>query len=241
MRKVLPPLALLLLVAATPAETEPFDPEGTWELELNIVTDATVPILGNSPVLSHRTNLATVKKLDGRWVQHHTTCDVTAITERAIATPVIPDSFVEALPDKTYVLHLEEKEGQLHYAADLQVEVSGYDENQPTPIPIDAADPRVFDHDEDGNPGVTVGLKAPLFGEVDVYMTQLAHTWLRGVVETADTIEGYADVQTLEQEIIGASNVLFVRKTNLQVNLERSTFKMTRVEDGLSCEELLAP
>ena len=85
---------------------------------------------------------------------------------------------------------------------------------------------------------MTVGVRAPLFGEVDVYMIQLAHTWLRGVVETADLIEGKADVQLLEQEIIGAENVLFIRKTNLRVDLERSSFKMTRIGDGATCADL---
>jgi hypothetical protein len=234
-RRWLPLLALALLAAAPPKD---FDPTGTWMLELDIVTDATVPVLGDSAVLSHRTNIATIRRLDGRWLQHHTTCDVTAITERAIAVPIIPDSFVKTLPDKTYVLQIEEVDGQLRYAADLQIEVSGYDGSEPLPIPIDAADPRVFDHDEDGHPGVTVGVRAPLFGEVDVYITQLAHTWLRGVVETADLIEGKADVQLLEQEIIGAENVLFIRKTNLRVNQERSSFTMTRIADGATCADL---
>lgn len=240
MRKAFAVFALVLLCAAAPAAEDPFDVVGTWELELNIVTHATVPILGNSPVLSRRTNLATVKRLDGRAVQHHSTCDVTAITERAIAVPIIPDSFVETLPEKTYFVALEELDGVLNYVADLQIEVSGYDGTDPLPIPIDAADPRVFDHDGDGHPGVTVGVRAPLFGEVDVYMTQLAHTFLRGVVVGDDLIEGAADVQLLEQEIIGASNVLFVRKTNLKVDLERSGFVMRRLEPGTTCEELMA-
>jgi len=227
-----------LLLAASPPVAEDFDPVGTWKLELNIVTDATVPVLGNSPVLSRRTNLATVKRVNGVLMQHHTACDVTAITERAIAVPVIPEAFVKALPDKTYPVALAEGDEGLTYAADLQMEVSGYDESEPQPIPIDEEDPRVFDHDEDGHPGVTVRVRAPLFGEVDVYMTQLAHTWLRGTVTGPDTIEGMADVEILEQEIIGASNLLFVRKTNLRVNLERSTFEMTRLPDGATCEDL---
>ncbi|MCP4806854.1 MAG: hypothetical protein GY913_02145 [Proteobacteria bacterium] len=221
-----------------PAEIQPEDLVGTWRMELNVVTDAKVPVLGNSPVLSKRVNIATIELVDGELIQSHTSCSVTAVTERAIGVPKIPQSFTDALPDKSYPIELSVEDGKLRYAVDLKTEAVGYDASEPLPVPTLPEDPRVVDVDEDGHPGVTIQIYAPLFGDVDIYIVQYSRTTLSGVVKNVDRIAGGAEVEFLIQNLVGASNSLFVRKTELSPNNERSNFKLRRLPDGATCESL---
>ena len=231
-------MIFLLSTALAADVVEPQDLVGTWRMELNIVTNAKVPILGNSPVLSKRVNVATIEWVDGELVQSHETCSVTAITERAIGVPKIPQSFADALPDKTYPVELEVVDGKLTYTVDLKTEAVGYDAGDPLPVPTLPEDPRVQDVDEDGHPGVTIQIYAPLFGDVDIYIVQYSQTHLSGTVKNADRIVGKAHVDFLEQNLVGASNSLFVRKTDLESDNDRSSFKMKRLPDGATCESM---
>lgn len=233
------PWALLTMTALAADEPlEPRDLVGTWRMELNLVTDAKVPVLGNSPVLSKRVNIATIEWVDGALVQTHTACSVTAVTERAIGKPKIPQTFVDALADKTYPVELTVQDGQLHYAVDLRTEAVGYDAGEPLPVPTLPEDPRVVDTDEDGHPGVTIQVYAPLFGDVDIYIVQYSQTWLSGTVRNQNRISGSAEVKFLTQNIVGASNSLFVRKTDLASDNSRSNFRLKRLPDGATCESL---
>jgi hypothetical protein len=230
---------LLSSALASEPETEPEHPDltGTWKMTLSISTAAHIPVLGDTVVVSERVNLVRIVEQDGEILQHHKPCTVEATSEQLIAETTIPDAFVRSLPSKTYPVNLSWDGSAWTYSADLQPERMGYAESA-TRLPTEAEDDHVEDSDQDGAPGVTIRIKVPVFGVVDAYMVQTAHTLLeQGIVE-ADTIHGAADVQVLEQNIIGATNALFARQPTIVPVPGVNTFSLERVEDGASCLDL---
>ena len=227
-------LALSAALAAAPTEaSEPPDLSGTWKMTLSVTTSAHIPVLGDTFVVSERVNLVHIVEQDGEILQHHKTCSVHADTEELIAKTTIPDAFVRSMPAKSYPVELSWDGMQWHYGADLLPEQMGFTGNT---MPSDADDKNVEDSDQDGQPGVTVNIRVPIFGTVDVYWVQRAHTLLEGVVD-AETIAGDANVLVLEHQIIGASNVLFLKQPTV-VPVDGNTFTLERVPLGSSCQDL---
>ena len=206
-------------------------------MTLSISTAAHIPVLGDTVVETERVNLVRIVEQDGEILQHHKPCTVEAESQQLIGETTIPDAFVKSLPSKTYPVSLSWDGVTWTYAADLQPERMGYAESA-TRMPTKLDDADVKDTDVDGEPGVTITIRVPVFGAVDAYLVQDAHTLLEAGVVGAETITGQANVQLLEQNIIGASNPLFATQPTVTPVAERNTFVLERVPDGSSCLDL---
>jgi hypothetical protein len=110
-------------------------------------------------------------------------------------------------------------------------------------VPTEPTDPAVFDWDDDGAPGATVTVRAPLFGEVDVYVVQRSRGLLDGGVVVRDgvatAVEGAFVLADFAQHTIGASNRLFHTTPRATFVPEESRLWMTRVPEGTTCAALL--
>ncbi len=230
--------ALSSVALARPRTIEPEQLVGTWAMRLQLAVIAEIPVLGDTGTVNHRTNLATLSIEDGVLVQRHKACSVKVVAERDFAAPIVPQAFVDNLPEKTYEVNLRDLGDQLRYDVDLQVEVMGYGEDQPEPVPTQADDPRVEDTDQDGKPAITFLVDAPLFGRVEVYAVQLAHTVLNGRVLSPDRVVGSATMMVLEQHIVGSTNLLFTRGAVARPDNPSSSFEMERVPEGSGCADL---
>ena len=230
---LLPVLALEPSPATGGPEEAP-DLSGTWKMTLSVTTAAHVPVLGDTVVVVERVNLVRIVEQDGEILQHHKPCTVQAHSEQLIAETTIPEAFVRSLPSKTYPVELVWSGQQWTYSADLQPEQMGY---EGAVLPTTSTDAQVVDTDHDGQPGVTVSIRVPVFGKVDAYLVQNAHTQLSGGY-SGDTIAGAADVMVLEQNVIGATNTLFTRQPTVVPVQGKNTFTLERVPDGSSCLDL---
>jgi hypothetical protein len=116
-----------------------------------------------------------------------------------------------------------------------------------TPLPDDAAaaavppwDERIFDMDEDSEPGFTLEVSGLVQGEV--YVAQRKSVDLAGVV-TADGVVGYTTT-TYSQTILGNNNPLLsqVDQGGAEEHPERDArwFAEVRVDDDASCDDVLA-
>lgn len=231
---LLPGLAFAEPPPATGGPEQPPDLSGTWKMTLSVTTSAHVPVLGDTVVVSERVNLVRIVEQDSEILQHHKPCTVEAHSEQLIAETNIPDAFVRSLPSKTYPVELLWNGQQWTYSVDLQPEQMGFEGAE---LPKTSTDSQVVDSDRDGQPGVTVNIKVPIFGSVDAYLVQKAHTQLTGGIDE-DTIEGAADVMVLEQNVIGSTNVLFARQPTIVPVEGMNTFTLERVPDGSSCLDL---
>jgi hypothetical protein len=106
------------------------------------------------------------------------------------------------------------------------------------PLPTTSDDPRVFDQDLDGKPGVTVQVKGLLDGQI--WLVQrgwqkggctLAGTWCDGLLAWGD-----------EQKILGADNPILKNPnpTKVHPDATQSFFRSTRIQPGTTCADILA-
>ena len=254
MNMVIPPnrtgMTALLLIAAlsmgsaraepTATEMEPSPFAGTWYLRMRTATDAKIPIIGTTHIKSTTNLLTTITVKDGALMQRQKTCIVDSRPSRSITRTVLPQTFIDHLPVKTYPIKLRQgDDGTWQYRADLKQQFVGYDGKKANgKIPESTADPSVFDWDEDGDPGASVLINVPLFGKVRIYLVQTNHTILTGRAISPDRIEGTTRQLLLQQRTIGASNRLLAANPKLTIGTGHNSFEMMRTKDGANCNDI---
>lgn len=171
-------------------------------------------------------------------------CAVDIVDESDFANTIIPDSFVDALEPT-------QREGTFssgvfelprHYEV-RGVEFDDGENPESEPLPEDADDPRIFDADGDGNPGLTIFVDAGIVSG-EIYVVQRGWDELEGEVIDEDRIEGLLEWND-EQEILGASEeALLIAEPTSRPNPEpeSSYFSMRRLDETESddCASLIA-
>ncbi len=170
-------------------------------------------------------------------------CAVDIVTESDLAETIVPDAFVESLAPGVRDGSFADGVFELprHYEV-RGVEFADGEDPQTEPLPTDAEDPRVFDQDGDGNPGLTIFVDAGLVSG-EIYVVQRGWDELEATVTEDDRIAGelrWGD----EQEILGASDdTLLLAEPTSRPNPDgdASTFEMLRLADGESddCSTLI--
>lgn len=224
---------------------EPGLPElsGTWRLDLILATEVQAPLLGKTLLLNHQATLARIEHQGEGYVVHQEACGIRTESERSLVETEFPEAFVRGLPRKSYPLVVYRDGLGWRVEADLPPQHLGYDPTRSEagrpPRSLDA--PGVADTDGDGSPGVTVMARAPLFGEVELFLSQTTTTSLRGRLQPEGVVSGQASLVDMEQWVIGASNRLFHRNPPVRPVAEGSSFTMRQVKAGTSCAELARP
>jgi len=169
------------------------------------------------------------------------TCSVEINNGTDIVETIVPDRFITSLPTQTPKTTVEMDGLTMRYRQDRELTLRGVvlDDPDNDALPTEATDPRVFDQDEDGNPGMTVLIKGITDGEV--YIIQRDWYALEGEATGPDWIDGLAEWNT-EQVVLGSDNEILNMQTESTPHPEkaRSYFRMTRMADGSGCEEIIA-
>lgn len=226
------------------APDSPPDLSGAWRMDLYVVSHARIPVLGTTTILAHTVFQATVDGPAGEQVLHTRPCKLNPQTTRNIATTTVPQAFVDHLPSKHVpMVMVRGSGGGWGFTGDMQPQDVGWTRERYTPtraalVPQDKDHPAVLDFEGDGHPGATVRLDAPLFGEIEIYVVQTAHTQLSADVGDGEIISGHADPQGFAQRTIGASNRLFVSNPDITLDPAQSSFRMARVPAGTGCAAL---
>ncbi len=237
-------IALSMALVGTEAMAEePATPplSGTWHLRMRTATEASIPIIGTTRINTTTHLLIHIKKNEsGELQQTQKTCVVDSVPDRSLTRTVLPPSFINNLPVKTYPITVEQKaDGSWSYNADLRQQHVGYKgELAPAGVPQNKDHPAVFDWDSDGHPGATVLVDVPLFGDVAVYILQTNHTLLYGEVTNKDLIEGNTKMLLLGQRTIGASNRLLAANPTLTIGKGHTAYEMMRINDDAQCRDI---
>ena len=206
------------------------DLTGTWRVDLHLVHDVRIPVLGRSRSDSRTVQLWEIA--DGAMRNRH--CSIQAVARNPIGKPRIPAPFVDAIAHTAAPITVD----GTALRVDLGLARIGFVGDA---APTSPDDPSGRDHEGDGHPGATLHVWAPLFGEVDVYIAQQSHLVLEGTVD-GDRVAGRATQSELIQRTLGAANRLFAQQPDLTPVPEASTFTMTRVPAGTTCADaVMAP
>lgn len=106
-------------------------------------------------------------------------------------------------------------------------------------LPMDVADPRVFDQDNDGHPGMTVRVEIMGLISGEVYVVQRNRNRLVGTVVSPGFIQGTIEWET-EQVVLGASSPFLVSggQGSPDPDPERNFFLARRIDPLLDCEDI---
>jgi hypothetical protein len=230
--------------AAEPAGPAAPDLAGDWRMDLYVVSHAKIPVLGTTTILAHTIFQATVDGEPGSQVLHTRPCKLNPQTTRPIATTIVPQAFVDHLPKKDVALVMsQDAAGAWSFVGDMKPQDVGWTRAKYRPVkgalvPQDKEHAAVLDFEGDGHPGATVHLDAPLFGEIEIYVVQTAHTIISGDVGDGQVITGGANPKNFAQRTIGASNRLFISNPDITLDPGQSSFRLARVPAGTGCAAL---
>jgi len=219
----------LSLALADPVSATAADLSGTWRVDLHLVHQLSVPLLGRSPSDSDTVQLWRIA--DGSLTNEH--CSITASTRRRIGRPTIPDTFARAIRHTTVPVTLEGDRVRV----DMGVARIGYEPTEAGDVfPDDAEAAGIVDHEGDGLPGATISVWAPIFGDVELYVVQRTHLLLDGVFDGA-TVTGTATQAVFDQRTIGATRRMFVQSPSIVPVPEDSTFRMRPMPAEVTCDD----
>jgi len=153
----------------------------------------------------------------------------------------IPAAFMALLHPTPRTATIREEDAKIVFVGDPYVEVRGARLGVPATdaLPVDPADPRVFDQDGDGHPGMSVSVQILGIIEGQTYVVQRVRCTLSGSVTSADRIGGTIEWSD-EQAVLEATNPLLKVDTIGYPDPDpgKHRFVMVRVEQPLTCEWL---
>jgi hypothetical protein len=159
----------------------------------------------------------------------------------SLATTEIPAAFMASLRPQPRAAALQEDNGETRFAQPSYLEVRGavLENPEADALPVDPADPRVIDQDEDGFPGMTVNVSIFGFVEAQIYVVQRVQYELNGVVLSADRIEGLIQ-WTDEQNVLAATSPLLLAgaESIQDPDPTKHIFVMVRAGEDWTCEWL---
>ena len=197
------------------------------------------------------TNLRLVRRsydeASGTYLQRSLLCGGRNF-EVAGATQTIPEASYRKVPESTQEVTIADETGVYTSTGHLQLwGIRDLPDPYNTPLPKDIAEAsvppnntRVYDMDEDGNPGVTIQFSGVLIG--DAYGIQRRQMDLRGVTLGPDHIIGLSAL-TKESVRLGASNRLLLGGTpsfRPHPDPLESWFDEVRIDEGADCDDVMA-
>jgi hypothetical protein len=144
-------------------------------------------------------------------------------------------AFIKALPRQPLAARLTRSGSELRIFQPERVMVVGARmKNERAPLPEKPNDPRVFDQDHDGHPGMTVRISGWVDGYV--YIVQRNITEFRGK-RVGKSFAGKVSVKT-DQEILGATSAFLRAAPRPQPDDDGSLFVLERVPADITCAQV---
>ncbi|MFK7928743.1 MAG: hypothetical protein AB8H79_11190 [Myxococcota bacterium] len=219
-------------IAADVSDVQP----GPHVMVVEVATRSKVPFAGTTDVVTRSLVKVGLSERDGVWTQSQDLCAV-QIDGDSRATTVLPQAFIDAVPNQTYPIQLSP---QGRYEADPGPTNLGFDPKiTGGALPLKGSDPGVLDFDGDGHPGGTVVVKMPVFGKVKMYIAQAAWSRYHGTVR-GGRIEGRVESVSVAQRTLGASISAFAANPKIEPVPEKSRFFLQRLSTDRPCSSLVA-
>ncbi len=233
-------IAASLTVGGEATEALP-DLSGSWVM-LQVTTDIVeYPLVGQRT----RVNVLVLRlQIDQSGTsltirEAHCVADLDDGTE--LVRTEITEAFLRSLSTEGRSAELQRADTGWHFVFPWGTEVHGARLEDPVndPLPSGPEDPRVFDQDGDGNPGVTVRLSILGLVSGEVYAVQRLSKHLKGDVVSDDHLVGLIDWSN-EQVRLAATDAFLMTGGDAEVHPdpERSYFIARRIHPELTCAEL---
>jgi hypothetical protein len=155
-----------------------------------------------------------------------------------------PETFVDSLEPVAYEIGLQETSGAAWFELTQIVEIRGWQSEHPMTeaLPETAQDPRVYDQDQDGNPGMTMEMDW-LWGLDELHVVTRDVYSIEGTVESDSRLSGLLVFES-EMYLLQATNDTLLM-WNDYINWqdpegENSKVVFQRIVSSWSCDDILA-
>ena len=214
---------------------------GVYATQLRMAMIMDVPILGELENISHAFLLTEVRADGmGGLEMIENGCGARSAAGDSIQVE-IPAAIPQSIEAPVTTLIVWEENNVINWSRPQLVAPVGVRLEDPVndPLPTDPNDPRIWDQDADGAPGVTV--KVTGFAAGDLYIIQKQVSSLRGVLNEDGNLEGNV-VDDSEQVTIGSTNPLLNQQIPSRPNPDRSlsTVRSVKMAETVDCDWLLA-
>ena len=215
--------------------TNPNSIIGHWAQQVVLAGIAEVPVLGFQETDTIGLGLAHITELNGQLNYQLKICQTRIKRPDDIVTTQIPQAFIDSIP--TYYRAVFRDDDRILFSR--MAELNGVRLSDPflEELPVSEDDPRIFDQDDDGLPGVTVFVTGLVSGKI--YLIQRTVTQLIGQLGDG-RITGLVD-WSIDEKILGADEPLLAMGAPITPNTDRSRsqFEMIRVSPEFTCAELI--
>ena len=188
------------------------------------------------------TGFADLELRDGELWNQMTFCHADTVTDQNIEVS-IADAATQAIIPIATPVEVTEQDGTLRIVRPATPTPIGIkmDDPENETLPTDPDDPRIFDADGDGNPGVTSTVKVSDDLQGEIYLARREIFAYDVVQDSTDRLVGTISDGS-EQLIIGASNPMFLAAGQWEQidDPERNPVIWQRVDDDLDCDGLAA-
>ncbi len=243
-------ILLVICVLAAPAfafaqqsdepEAAPPNLAGTWAQQVVTTAISDVPIVGEVV-----TRTVSLQKVDiaqtGPKLQMTTeVCDIQVHSSVDVIETKIPKRFVAAMGVVKRPAKLVERDGKFEFRVPQKYEVLGVKLRVPKSehLPTGADDPRIYDQDKDGKPGMTVRVSGLIDGSL--YIVHRGWDRLLGTITGKNRIAGKVQWD-LEQVVVDSTSVFLGNPPDSRAHPDASKnhFRMRRVNKGADCQTIL--
>jgi hypothetical protein len=224
---------------------------GVWAMVQITSEIASIPIVGNRTrtttthlrlIMEQREDTLSVLEIN---------CGTNIDDGTMMVNTTIPDAFLRSLGVTERAARLEivsemdpstgnpSPERRIVFPWTTQVLGARLEDPENEALPMDAADPRVFDQDNDGHPGMTVQVEIMGLIGGEVYVVQRNRNRLMGTVVSRGFIRGTIEWET-EQVILGASSPFLASggQGSPDPDPERNFFLARRIDPMLDCTDI---
>ena len=208
---------------------------GRWAQKVILAGIAEVPVLGFQETDTIGFSLVEIEEIDGQLSASINVCQTLIQRPDDIVVTEIPNSFISSIPTYYRTIFRDQDDVYFSRLAELNgVRLSDAINEQ---LPNSANDPRVFDQDKDGFPGVTVFVSGLISGKI--YLIQRTITQMKGTLENG-RLSGEID-WSISESILGSDEEFLEMGAPLTPNPDQtlSQFELIRISEDEGCEEII--
>lgn len=223
------------------AGEEPPDLCGRWALVEVMPGIADLPLVGHVELTTISGLFVDVKQEGTKLLLKETYAFVDVRMTPPMVATTVPEAFVACMPSAVQTGMLQPSGACWAFAGGTLTQVRGAHLENPADdaLPTSPDDPRVFDEDGDGQPGLTVHVRLAGVVSGNTYVVQRLILALHGSVDDANTVVGTVDWKS-EENVVAASNPLL--KMSYTYGPDRAStgnvFVMRRIDGSWTAQTL---
>lgn len=235
-------LVLVMTICVTAFAAIP-DLEGRWAL-LEVTSDYwQVPLAGERQRTGIVVGSVEIEQNGLEFVMKELSlCKMWLNSGTELVKVEIPESFVSSVSMNTIPGRIYNEDNGYRVEVPWFVLINGARLTDPEDelLPTTADDPRVYDQDKDGHPGVTTRISIIGLISGEAYVVQRVRKSYRGWLESENKISGLLSWED-EQNTLGASASILGAQAQGRPDpeIEHSRFTLVRITQNHSCEAIL--